>query len=360
MPEGLNDPTETRQRYQFDENELDILHDLVRRVQVDGWAGRPLLHGTVPTLVKVNSLPAASEGWGRAGPILLSGTPDKVYACLRNASGTWGWVQLDLAPLLDLDFLVGTATGALSAEIVAGTAPGGELGGTWGTPTVDATHSGSTHAATQAAAEATAAAYTDSEIGTHEAAGDPHPTYTTAAELASGIATHTADADAHHTPVAAAGWELIETGTFGNLGSELTTKTWSSLTYAAYRLTLYVNQITADDAVQVRLNGDSGSNYLDRLTGSASTQFTASASINSGDHGMMTIIVVKPQDSEEAMVYVDGIVVNVSSGLTPLNGNGGHWINTSAHVTSITVLESGGGKFGSNTFYVLEGQGTPI
>lgn len=58
----------------------------------------------------------------------------------------------------DIDFLVGTATGFTAAEIVVGTTPGGELGGTWASPTVDATHSGSTHAATQAAAEATAAA----------------------------------------------------------------------------------------------------------------------------------------------------------------------------------------------------------
>lgn len=43
------------------------------------------------------------------------------------------------------DYLVGTANGSLSAEIVVGTAPGGELGGTWASPTVDATHSGSAH-----------------------------------------------------------------------------------------------------------------------------------------------------------------------------------------------------------------------
>ena len=47
--------------------------------------------------------------------------------------------------LTGIDFLVGTATGNLSAEIVAGTTPGGELGGTWASPTVDATHSGSAH-----------------------------------------------------------------------------------------------------------------------------------------------------------------------------------------------------------------------
>jgi len=43
-----------------------------------------------------------------------------------------------------LDYLVGTATGSLSAEIVVGTTPGGELGGTWGTPTVDIVHAGAT------------------------------------------------------------------------------------------------------------------------------------------------------------------------------------------------------------------------
>jgi hypothetical protein len=56
------------------------------------------------------------------------------------------------------DYLVGTATAGLSAEIVVGPTPNGELGGTWGAITVDASHGGGTHAAAQAAAEATAAA----------------------------------------------------------------------------------------------------------------------------------------------------------------------------------------------------------
>jgi hypothetical protein len=62
----------------------------------------------------------------------------------------------------DVDFLVGTATGHTAAEIVVGTTPGGELGGTWASPTVDATHSGTSHAGV---------------VTTHEAAGDPHPGY---------------------------------------------------------------------------------------------------------------------------------------------------------------------------------------
>jgi hypothetical protein len=66
------------------------------------------------------------------------------------------------APNTGVDFLVGTATGSLTGEIVAGTSPGGELGGTWASPTVDATHSGSAHGASTT---------------THEAAADPHPGY---------------------------------------------------------------------------------------------------------------------------------------------------------------------------------------
>jgi len=45
------------------------------------------------------------------------------------------------------DYLVGTAQANLSGEIVVGTTPGGELGGTWAAPTVDAMHAGSTHLA---------------------------------------------------------------------------------------------------------------------------------------------------------------------------------------------------------------------
>ena len=44
-----------------------------------------------------------------------------------------------------VNYLIGTADTSLASAIVVGTTPGGELGGTWASPTVDATHSGSAH-----------------------------------------------------------------------------------------------------------------------------------------------------------------------------------------------------------------------
>ena len=55
----------------------------------------------------------------------------------------------------------GAQGGQIAGSDLSGT-PGGELGGTWASPTVDATHAGSTHGAA---------------VATHEAAGDPHTGY---------------------------------------------------------------------------------------------------------------------------------------------------------------------------------------
>lgn len=108
------------------------------------------------TVVEV-ILESASEP-GPAGPgVPTGGTTGQALVKSSNTDFDTEWSTGAGAPT-DADYLVGTASGTLSAEIVVGTSPGGELGGTWASPTVDATHSGSSHAAVQAAAEATAAA----------------------------------------------------------------------------------------------------------------------------------------------------------------------------------------------------------
>jgi len=66
--------------------------------------------------------------------------------------------RLSQVPALDIPVLTTVASATLTNEVVVGLTPGGELGGTWASPTVDSVHSGSSHAGIQAAAEATAAA----------------------------------------------------------------------------------------------------------------------------------------------------------------------------------------------------------
>lgn len=119
------------------------------------------------TVVEV-VLEGASEP-GPAGPgVPVGGTVGQVLTKDSSTDFDSSWQDAggagSFAPI-GADYLVGTANGTLTSEIVVGTSPGGELGGTWAAPTVDATHSGSSHAGVQAAAEATAAA----ALAAHEA-----------------------------------------------------------------------------------------------------------------------------------------------------------------------------------------------
>lgn len=91
-------------------------------------------------------------GGGLPGPTVtgIQGTPVCVTAPTSGQvltfDGTdWCPATPTVAAPATADYLVGTAQAGLSAEIVVGTTPGGELGNTWASPTVDATHSGSAH-----------------------------------------------------------------------------------------------------------------------------------------------------------------------------------------------------------------------
>src|SRR6186997_2222373 len=64
---------------------------------------------------------------------------------VKDSAGTVTDIGSTAGAPTTADYLVGTAQGGLSAEIVVGTTPGGELGNTWASPTIDATHAGSNH-----------------------------------------------------------------------------------------------------------------------------------------------------------------------------------------------------------------------
>ena len=95
------------------------------------------------------------------------------------------------------DYLVGTAQAGLSAEIVVGTTPGGELGGTWSSPTVDATHSGSAHIALSTATPIVESGAGSAGSGTLGSKDDHiHP-----AAASSGAAHYLVIASGHSTPL---------------------------------------------------------------------------------------------------------------------------------------------------------------
>jgi hypothetical protein len=144
------------------------------------------------------------------------------------ATGTWDTLSPDAvaaalyAPIA-ADYLVGTTNGTLTGEIVAGTAPGGELGGTWGSPTVDTVHAEGGHAAM--------------------------------------IATHTADGDAHHAEA-----HTVPSHT-GTPGGELV-GTWTSPTVDAahgggsHAATQAAAEATADAALTTHEATPHGSTFL--------------------------------------------------------------------------------------------------
>ncbi len=102
---------------------------------------------TVPQNVKLARHPIDLDDDGHEF-VELGVTTETDDTLVLSPDGTGGveWVAAPStgAPT-NADYLVGTANGSLSAEIVVGTTPGGELGGTWASPTVDGTHSGSAH-----------------------------------------------------------------------------------------------------------------------------------------------------------------------------------------------------------------------
>ncbi len=93
----------------------------------------------IPLIVAAGD-PYGAEAYRQLKLLLTDLTCDAQGDCDLAAGTTIGGVAIGTgsggAPDT-VDYLVGTADGGLSAEIVVGTTPGGELGGTWASPTVD-------------------------------------------------------------------------------------------------------------------------------------------------------------------------------------------------------------------------------
>ena len=77
-------------------------------------------------------------GDGVTNPTTLTvGSMGQILSVDTGATSGLAWVASPGGAPTDADYLVGTANGSLSAEIAVGTTPGGELGNTWASPTID-------------------------------------------------------------------------------------------------------------------------------------------------------------------------------------------------------------------------------
>jgi hypothetical protein len=89
----------------------------------------------------LNTTIAISDHQGAADPHPGYLTPAEGNSAYAPISGSTNYAPPNA------NYLVTSANAILTGEIVVGSTPGGELGGTWPSPTVDATHAGSTHLA---------------------------------------------------------------------------------------------------------------------------------------------------------------------------------------------------------------------
>lgn len=107
-----------------------------------GGVQRSALTGDVTASAGSGSTAIATDVVGEPELDLIDGDTPADEDCLTYENGTGGTLEFQAcgggggAPTT-IDYLVGTADAGLSAEIVVGTTPGGELGGTWPSPTVD-------------------------------------------------------------------------------------------------------------------------------------------------------------------------------------------------------------------------------
>jgi len=86
----LNERPDADQREGGDPSLEDRIARLETLLGSDGWAGRVIMRGTLPRVVVRDALPVAAAEF-RYACLVLRGTPDVAYICLRSAGGTWGW-----------------------------------------------------------------------------------------------------------------------------------------------------------------------------------------------------------------------------------------------------------------------------
>lgn len=103
--------------------EIGELRLLQRQLKASGWAGLPIVRGSLPQYSTFSALPTAGPAYAYT-TVAIEGTPDVIYVCIRNAGGTWGWQEVDNA---DLDAHLADTADAHDASAISIVDSGGDF-----------------------------------------------------------------------------------------------------------------------------------------------------------------------------------------------------------------------------------------
>ena len=255
------------------------------------------------------------------------------------ATGTWDTLSPDavaaaLYAPIGADYLVGSAHASLTGEIAVGTTPGGELGGTWASPTVDATHSGSAHVTAHSGL---------SGIGTNDHHNEAHTVASHSDTTATGSELDTltdgSNADSLHSHTGGMGTLVHSDNTGGSTSSgtesdivDITGLSIPALHSIRIELGVRIDNNdggSRDGAIGLHLNG--GSVMTSRQVVSASASTDTSGSV---------ILEIPPR----ATNYTRGGI-----------GRAGYWIGTSVASREFAISSGGSFPTGAITSITIRG-----
>jgi len=161
-------------------------------------------------------------------------------------------------------------------------------------------------------------------------------------------------------------WDVIDSETLAAPASSISF-TGIDTTYKMFRVTLYSIKDGTAGALQLRLNNDSGANYVYQdLTGDATTvngarataqaQFvlTTGETMDAATAGTFEIVIGKTVAGSAAMLLSKGTYYHTTTPALNYEATAGRWNNTADLISRIDLIASAG-NFAAGTVCVLEG-----
>ena len=165
---------------------------------------------------------------------------------------------------------------------------------------------------------------------------------------------------------AGAAWTVIDSETLAAPASSISF-TGIDTTYKMFRVTLYSIKDGTAGALQLRLNNDSGNNYIYQdLTGDSTTvngarataqaQFvlTTGETMDDATAGTFEIVIGKQLAGQRAMLLSKGAYYHTTTPALNYEAVSGRWSNTADLISRIDLIASAG-NFDTGTVAVLEG-----